>query len=131
MFNLIKLLVFVVFSYSLYAQDQSPPSIKWNQKNSENFKIVFPLELDSIANYTLNYLESIYKKSSKDLGIRVRKTPIILHNSSAISNGFVTVGPRRSEFFVRTPPQDYSFISNNNWIDLLSTHEFRHLVQIE
>ena len=63
MFNLIKLLVFVVFSYSLYAQDQSPPSIKWNQKNSENFKIVFPLELDSIANYTLNYLESIYKKS--------------------------------------------------------------------
>ena len=131
MFNLIKLLVFVVFSYSLCAQDQSPPSIKWNQKNSENFKIVFPLELDSIANYTLNYLESIYKKSSKDLGIRVRKTPIILHNSSAISNGFVTVGPRRSEFFVRTPPQDYSFISNNNWIDLLSTHEFRHLVQIE
>ena len=131
MFNLIKFLLLVVFSYSLFAQDQSPPSIKWYQKNSKNFKIVFPLQLDSVADYTLNYLESIYNKSSKDLQVNVRKTPIILHNSSAISNGFVSVGPRRSEFFVRTPPQDYSFISNNNWIDLLSTHEFRHLVQIE
>ena len=131
MFNLIKFLLLVIFSYSLFAQDQSPPSIKWYQKNSKNFKIVFPLQLDSVANYTLNYLESIYNKSSKDLQVNVRKTPIILHNSSAISNGFVSVGPRRSEFFVRTPPQDYSFISNNNWIDLLSTHEFRHLVQIE
>lgn len=131
MFNLIKFLVFGVFSYSLFAQDQSPPSIKWYQKNSENFKIVFPLELDSVANHTLNYLESIYDKSSEGLGIKVRKTPIILHNSSAFSNGFVTVGPRRSEFFVRTPPQDYSFISNNNWVELLATHEFRHLVQIE
>ena len=131
MFNLIKFLLLVIFSYSLFAQEQSPPSIKWYQKNSKNFKIVFPLQLDSVANYTLNYLESIYNKSSKDLQVNVRKTPIILHNSSAISNGFVSVGPRRSEFFVRTPPQDYSFISNNNWIDLLSTHEFRHLVQIE
>ena len=71
MFNLIKFLLMVIFSYNLFAQDQSPPSIKWYQKNSKNFKIVFPLQLDSVANYTLNYLESIYNKSSKDLKVNV------------------------------------------------------------
>ncbi len=135
MFRLIKLFIVILlclnFISVLEAQQQSPPSIKWEQKNSDHFKVIFPPELDSLANYTLNFLENIYDTSSYGLGIHVRKTPIILHNTSALSNAFVSWGPRRSEFFATSPPQEYTFISNNNWINLLAIHEFRHLVQTE
>ena len=36
----------------------APPNLKWHYKKSENFKVIFPKNLDSIANYTINYLEN-------------------------------------------------------------------------
>ena len=76
MFWLIKICVVIVFyltfSLNLIGQGQSPASIKWYQKNSDRFKVIFPLELDSVANYTLNFLENIYDTSAYDFGIKVR-----------------------------------------------------------
>ncbi|GAB3275747.1 hypothetical protein GCM10027347_49230 [Larkinella harenae] len=47
-----------------------------------------------------------------------------------LSNGFVTMLPRRSEFFA-APPQDPFLTGNLDWLDMLAIHEFRHVVQYE
>jgi hypothetical protein len=45
------------------------------------------------------------------------------------SNGFVTLAPRRSEFF--TTPWLGPEIGQTEWIKTLAVHEFRHVVQFE
>ncbi|MDQ3394888.1 MAG: hypothetical protein M3512_12355 [Bacteroidota bacterium] len=110
--------------------DQNPPSIKWQQINSAHFKIIFPEGFDKEAQRTANTLEHLYLPVSRTLERLPRKIPIILQNQTTVSNAFVTISPRRSEFFTM-PPQDYNFIGTNDWIDLLAIHEFRHVVQFE
>ena len=52
-----------------YAQfektEKAPPSIKWYEKKGQNFKVIFPKELDSIANHTINFLEKNIDKYFK------------------------------------------------------------------
>jgi hypothetical protein len=110
--------------------NQNPPRIRWQQTLSPHFQVIYPAGYDSVAQRTTNVLETIYRPASRTLGKEPRPIPIILQNQTTISNGFVTVGPRRSEFFT-TPPQDYTLLGNLHWMDLLAVHEFRHVVQID
>lgn len=77
-----------------------------------------------------NTLEHIYTPESQSMGARPRKISIILQNQSSVSNGFVTLTPRRSEFYTM-PPQDYNFLGTNDWLDQLAAHEYRHVVQYQ
>ena len=87
--------------------------------------------MDSVANYTINYLENNQSKIKQNPDDKIRKTNIILHGENSISNAFVTSSPRRSEFYANAKPESSHFLHNNNWIDLLVNHEYRHLVQRE
>ena len=127
--------VFILGFYNLFSQyektESAPPNIKWYEKRSNNFIIFFPKELDSIANYTINFLENNVQKIKFNPNDKVRKSKIILHNQNVISNAFVTSNPRRSEFFINAKPESSHFLHNNNWINLLATHEYRHIIQRE
>lgn len=107
-----------------------PATTKWSQIKTDNFKVIFPNGFESEANRTANILEGLHTPASKSLGVKPRRFSVILQNQHAISNGFVTVGPRRSEFFT-TSPQDNKSRANVDWIEHLATHEYRHMVQFE
>ena len=77
-----------------------------------------------------NTLEHIRSAETRTLRAEPRRLSVILQNQSSISNGFASLLPRRSEFFTM-PPQDYNFVGTNDWLDLLATHEFRHIVQYQ
>ena len=64
------------------------------------------------------------------MGVKPKRISVLLQNQSSISNGFVTLAPRRSEFFTM-PAQDYNFTGNNDWLNLLASHEYRHIVQFQ
>ena len=110
--------------------ENNPPSIRWQQINTPNFRILFPQGYDQSAQGVANLMETIYEPVSRTLDKPPRKVSIILQNQNSIPNGFVALGPRRSEFFT-TPPQDYNFLGTNDWFDLLAVHEFRHVVQFD
>ncbi len=107
-----------------------PPSIKWQQINTPHFKIIYPQGFENQGQRMANTLEHLYKPVSKSLNAAPRKIPIILQNQHAISNGFVTLGPRRSEFYSMAP-QNYNFAGTNDWLDMLAVHEFRHIAQYD
>ncbi len=111
-------------------QETSPASFKWYQINSDHFRILYPKGFDQEAKRVANTLEHIREPAGQSLGITPRKYSVILHNQSSISNGFVTAAPRRSEFFTM-PSQNYNFTGTNEWLNLLSTHEYRHMVQFQ
>jgi hypothetical protein len=110
--------------------DTNPPSLKWSKIKSAHFKVIYPNGLDSIANRTINVLETNYLPVASSLGKPPRPIAIILQNQNTVSNGFVSYTPRRSEFFI-TPPQDYTLLGTYNWFDQLAKHEYRHIVQFD
>ena len=118
--------------YSQFEKSESAPaSVKWYEKKSKNFKVFFPLGLDSVPDLTINHLENNINKIKINPGDKIRRSHIVLHNQNNIPNAFVASSPRRSEFFINARPESSHFIHNNNWVNLLSDHEYRHLVQRE
>lgn len=108
--------------------ENAPAAVKWDQINTNHFKVLFPRGFNKEAMRVANTLQHLYAPVSKSMGIQPRKISVLLQNENSISNGFVTLAPRRSEFFTM-PPQDYKFLGTNDWLNLLSVHEFRHVVQ--
>ncbi|MBX2971319.1 MAG: PD40 domain-containing protein [Cyclobacteriaceae bacterium] len=77
-----------------------------------------------------NTLEHIRQAESRTLGVSTKRISVILQNQNAISNGFVSLIPRRSEFYTM-PPQNYNFTGTTEWLDQLASHEYRHVVQFD
>ncbi len=121
-------IILILLVHFFHNYGQNPSTLKWSQINTPHFRLIFPSQISFTANRTANVLESVYQPVSKSLGHEPRPISIILQNQTAESNGFVSLLPRRSEF-ITTPPQDYTLLGNNKWLDLLAVHEFRHVVQ--
>ncbi len=105
----------------------NPPSVKWNQINTDKVQVVFPSKLESKAQRVSSLVHYLYDNAQYSIGNRTGKVSIILHGQSIIPNGFVSLLPFRSEFFT-TPPQ-FSFAGPVDWVDLLAIHEYRHVQQ--
>lgn len=108
----------------------NPPRVDWFQINTPKFQVIFQDGFGREARRAANTLQHLSQPVSKTLLQETRKIAVVLQNRNAISNGFVTITPRRSEFYTM-PPQDYNFLGNNDWIDLLAVHEYRHVVQFD
>lgn len=133
MYRKIICLSFLVLSVTCYSQiveplGQSQPGLKWYQINTSHFRIVYPKGMEDDAQRTINAMENAYYDVGKSMGVVPRKIPIVLQNQTTDNNAFVTSERRRAEFF-STPPQNPNSQGMNNWIDELSLHEYRHVVQ--
>lgn len=103
---------------------------RWQQINTPNFRLIYQPDFEEEALRLATKLDQIYLPVANSMGVKPRKIPIILQNRTAFANGFVTLGPRRSEFYTM-PPQDYNFLGSNDWLELLAIHEYRHVVQFQ
>lgn len=120
---------------TLYAQESSvtatnPASLKWYQINTPNFRLLYPEGFDAQAQRMANTLESIREPEAKTIGSLPKKISVVLQSQSALSNAFVSITPRRAEFYAM-PTQDYNFLGNNDWLTMLASHEYRHMAQFQ
>lgn len=107
------------------------PKVKWYQVNTPHFKIIYPEGFNKQGLRMANTMEHIYKPGAASLSVEPRENiPIILQNHTTVSNGFVALGPRRSEFFTMSPNQP-DLLGNNDWLNMLAVHEYRHIVQYD
>jgi hypothetical protein len=134
--KLLLVVLIALLNTALYGQfeqnvlENNPPSLKWNQVNTPHFRIVFPRGFEEQGQRVANTMEHIRTAEAASMGVPPRRIPIILQNQSAVSNGFVSILPRRSEFYAM-PSQDYNFTGTNDWLNLLMSHEYRHIVQYQ
>ncbi|ALD22902.1 hypothetical protein AM218_16205 [Hymenobacter sp. DG25A] len=110
--------------------DQNPPSLRWQELRSPHFRLLYPAGSEQPTQRTLRRLEQVYEPVSSSLGVRPRPLTLVLQTQTTVSNGFVTILPRHSEFFT-TPAQDPFLSGTLDWLDQLAVHEFRHVVQFE
>ena len=110
-----------------YESGTEPASVRWQQIHTDHFRIIFPTDAVQEGQRAANVLEYIYRANGKTLNHYPAKIPVVLHNRTAFSNGFVSWAPKRSEWFL-TPSQDnYA----QDWLEQLAVHEYRHVVQID
>ncbi|MDR0814517.1 MAG: hypothetical protein LBN37_02060, partial [Bacteroidales bacterium] len=125
------MLVLLLECLPLYAQfyesGVNPPSVRWQQINTAHFRVIFPVDISHEGQYAANVLEYIYASEGKSLNHLPAKVPVVLHNRPAFSNGMVTWAPKRSEWYLTAPYNNYA----QNWLEQLALHEYRHVVQID
>jgi hypothetical protein len=111
----------------------TPPSVKWRQINTDSARIIFPQGLDSQAQRIasiIHYQAALTPATTQTLtlGNDIRKVNIVLQNLPAVANGYVGLGPYRSEFYL-TPPTNNFHLGSIAWTDQLALHEYRHVQQ--
>ncbi len=122
---------FLFFSLNTEAQyyntGQDPGSLKWMQIKTDRFRIIYP---ESFGQRGQDFARALEEAAFKlkalypDLKYRL---PVIIHNYTTMSNGYVAWAPSRMEIYP-TPEQ--------NTIPLdpykqLAIHELTHVLQME
>ncbi len=108
--------------------EQNPSAMEWRKIESDHFEIIFPAGVESEAQRVTHLLETAYPLVSRSLEVMPDKISLILQNQSTVSNGFVTLAPRRTEWYM-TPAVDPE-LTNTEWLKTLAVHEYRHVVQM-
>ena len=129
---LIALLVLVLFFNFTNAQyigaGQEPPGINWKEIKTKHYKIVFPEKIESEAQRVANTLEYQYNAVNKTMDYNAKPITLLLTTEGVITNGYVAMAPRRSEWF-GTPITVGA--DDGDWYNLLAVHEIRHVVQFD
>lgn len=127
---LFGLLIAAIGAQAQTVLENNPSGLPWYQINTQHFRILYPQGFEQQGQRMANTLEHIHAKEARSLGRAPRKISVLLQSQSSVSNGFVSILPRRSEFYAM-PPQDYNFLGTNDWLNLLASHEYRHVVQYQ
>ncbi|MEO6917216.1 MAG: hypothetical protein ABI151_17695 [Chitinophagaceae bacterium] len=106
----------------------NPVSKTWEQVNGKAARVIFPFGLDSVAKRVSGIAETLNKNTQESIGTKQHKIDIVLQNETTVSNGYVALGPYRSEFYL-TPPQNSFSLGSLPWYEQLTIHEFRHVQQ--
>jgi hypothetical protein len=106
----------------------TPPGVSWKQINTDTVRVIYPSGLDSQAQRIA--LLAHYQAGLKDasLGEQIYKVNVVLQNQTTVANGYVGLGPYRSEFYL-TPSLNNFNLGSLSWPDQLAIHEFRHVEQ--
>ncbi|MEP7277776.1 MAG: hypothetical protein ABI813_03955, partial [Bacteroidota bacterium] len=106
----------------------NPPSVKWKQVNNKVAKVIFPIGMDTTAMRIAAVEDLLDKHTLPTIGRQRKKIDIVLHPNTIVSNGYVALGPFRSEFYL-TPSQNSFELGSLRWQDMLAIHEYRHVQQ--
>ena len=112
--------------------DQNPASVQWRRIQVPNhaIQIIYPEDADSLAQLTAFYLEKHVNQVGKTLPSKLHPWKIVLQNKGIYSNGFVSLNAPRAEFF-SIPTQSPALVGTNEWLEMLVSHETRHMFQNE
>ena len=117
-----------VAAQTLPALDQNPATTRWNRLRTPHVNILYPDGSGNTAQRTARRLEQVYVPVSASLGRQPRRISVVLQNQTTVSNGFVSVLPRKAEFNTTAPQAPFTN-GTLDWLDELAVHEFRHVVQ--
>lgn len=125
---------FLVLLFSLqtvsaqyYDTGQEPASLKWMQIKTGRFTVIYP---EKYAAGGLQYAKALDEAYSRLITIFPEKKfniPVVIHNYTIRSNGYVAWAPKRMELYP-TPEQNGIPLSAEQQ---LATHELAHVFQME
>lgn len=108
------------------------PRIEWRALNSEKFTAVFPRGYETVAAFTLERAESLYKSLSAFWGMDIPgKIRIVLLDCYDNANGAANFFPfNRIEIQLTPPFPDSELAGPGGWISQVLLHELTHVFNL-
>ena len=110
-----------------YNTGQDPASLKWKQIKTWRFTVIYP---ENYGPEGIGYAKKLDEAYSNLMTLFPGKKftlPVVLHNYTIQSNGYVAWAPRRVELYP-TPDQNSIPLAPE---EQLATHELTHVLQME
>ncbi len=110
-----------------YDTGQDPGSLKWLQIKTGRFTVIYPKSYGQQGINFARSLDEAYTKLTTLYPDRKFKIPVIIHNYTIESNGYVAWAPSRMELYP-TPEQNSIPLDPDTQ---LAIHELTHVLQME
>lgn len=117
----------LIVSAQYYETGQDPSSLKWKQIKTGRFTVIFPENYEQGGLTYARTLDEAYSKLISILPAGKFNIPVVIHNYTIQSNGYVAWAPHRMELYP-TPEQNGIPLESEKQ---LATHELAHVLQME
>ena len=116
-----------------YSAGNDPGSVRWSQIRTDNYRVIYPAGIDSLAHAYALSLQRQYPRIGRSIGFTpselcARPMPVILHPFTPYANGMVMWAPRRMDLYTVGDASDPDPMP---WLLDLTTHEPRHASQLQ
>jgi hypothetical protein len=126
----------LIWSMPLSAQWQElhfvDPELRWRTLQTEHFLIHFAEQYRAEARTVAAVAERIYPRTTALLDWRPRlRTHIVVMDSADFANGFASPVPFNFSGIFLSPPDEGELLQNREWLELVLSHEFFHIVHLD
>ena len=128
--------VLLLWSASLRAQWLElhfvDPELRWRTLQTEHFLIHFADRDRLQARSVAAIAERVYVRTTALLDWRPRlRTHIVVMDSADFANGFASPVPFNFSGIFLSPPDEGELLQNREWLELVLSHEFFHIVHLD
>ena len=127
----LRLSIFLLFLVQQVAAQNFggfPPSTNWRQLNSDTARVIYTGPAQWQAQRVATLIHRMAADTPFSIGRRLKKINVVLHGNTTQANGYVALGPFRSEFYLIPGSNIFDF-GNLPWHENLAIHEYRHAQQ--
>ena len=108
------------------------PALSWRSFDTEHFTVHFAERYRSQARTVAETAESVYPRVTGWLNWRPEsRTEIVVLDSLDVSNGYASPYPFNFIGIILSPPDEGELLQNREWLELVLTHEFTHIVHLD
>lgn len=108
-------------------------SFTFSTLETPHFSIHFHQGLEEVARKAAHFAEEAHDKLSRDFTWQMsEKTEVVLIDNSDFANGFATALPYNTMYLLVVPPSLASTLGEyDDWLKVLITHEYTHIVTLD
>ena len=123
----------LLFPNALFSAFSYDPFLSWQTLETEHFYIHFHDDGEEQAKEVAALSEKIHKKLSVYFDwVPASRTHVVLNDRIDTPNGSATSLPYNTMKLFMVPPDDIASLGDyHNWLELLITHEYTHILQMD
>jgi len=123
----------VLLVWGLRAEAQFvDPSLRWRTLDTAHFSVHFAEHYRSQAQVVAEIAETVYPRVTGWLKWQPEsRTQIVVLDSLDFSNGYASPYPFNFIGVILSPPDEGELLQNREWLELVLTHEFTHIVHLD
>jgi len=108
------------------------PSRNWRTFDTDHFSVHFAEEHRAQAQVVAGVAEQVHARITTWLQWRPEsRTHLVLLDSADFSNGWASPLPFNWSAIFLSPPDEGELLQNREWLDLVLTHEYTHIVHMD
>ena len=108
------------------------PRLHWRTIETQNFLIHFAEQNRAQARVAASTAERLYPQITSLLDWQPgQRTHVVLLDSADFANGYASPVPFNYSTIFLSPPDDGELLQNQDWLELVMSHEFFHIVHLD